>query len=257
LETRAEEVQMIRKLAGLGIATAVALGVIPTEVTAGMACPIALPEADQPVALDPADFMDGIDNPLFPLEPGSRWVYRELDPEGKVHEVTVTVTARTRDIAGISATVVHDKVSAQSEFVENTFDWYAQDVCGNVWYLGENTKEYEEGVVVSTEGSWEHGVGGAYAGVIMPANPQVGQAYREEYLAGEAQDQASVLSVEEQAQVPAGHFTDVVLTKGFTPLHRRVLEYKLYAPGVGVVLAMGISGGSDIERLISFEAPEA
>ena len=122
-----------------------------------------------------------------------------------------------------------------------------------MWYLGENTKEYEGGVVVSTAGSWEHGVDGASAGVTMPANPQLGQAYREEYRAGQAEDQAAVLSVDEQAQVPAGHFKDVVLAKGFTPLHRRVLEYKLYSPGVGPVLMFGVSGGSDVERLVSFE----
>jgi hypothetical protein len=99
-------------------------------------------------------------------------------------------------------------------------------------------------VAVSTAGSWEHGVDGAMAGVVMPGEPQVGQSYREELYAGEAEDQGEILSLAQQAQVPAGHFTDVLLTEESTPLHKRVLEYKLYAPGVGPVLVFGVSGGS-------------
>ncbi|MGH2673020.1 MAG: hypothetical protein ACRDHC_08590, partial [Actinomycetota bacterium] len=132
---------------------------------------------------------------------------------------------------------------------------YAQDSCGNVWYLGENTKEYENGEVVTTAGSWEHGVDGATAGVIMPADPQVGLTYRQEYYAGEAEDAGEVMSLDEQAQVPFGHFRDVLLTSDFTPLQRRVLEYKLYARGIGPVLVMGVSGGSDREELLRFRAP--
>jgi len=148
-------------------------------------------------------------------------------------------------------------VSERGQLIENTFDWYAQDTCGNVWYLGENTKEYENGEVVTTAGSWEAGVDGAQAGVVVPADPQVGLTYRQEYYAGEAEDAAEILSLDEQAQVTFGHFRDVLLTKDFTPLHRRVLEYKLYAKGVGPVLALGISGGSDREELIRFTPPSA
>jgi hypothetical protein len=153
--------------------------------------------------------------------------------------------------------VVHDKVTERGNLVENTFDWYAQDACGNVWYLGENTKEYEDGVVVSTAGSWEAGVDGAQAGVIMPADPRVGLTYRQEYLAGEAEDAAEILSLDEQVQVPFGHFRDAVLIKEFTPLHPRLLEYKLYAKGVGVVLAIAVSGGSDREELMRMTPPPA
>jgi hypothetical protein len=167
----------------------------------------------------------------------------------------VTVTERTREILGIKATVVRDVVSERGELVEDTFDWYAQDVCGNVWYLGERTKEFEDGVVVSTEGSWEAGVGGAEAGVIVPADPQDGMAYRQEYLEGEAEDAGEVLSVAERAQVPFGAFRDVLLTKDLTTLHPRILEYKLYAPGVGPVLVLGVSGGAGREELLRFDAP--
>ena len=116
--------------------------------------------------------------------------------------------------------------------------------------MGENTKEYEHGVVVSTAGSWEAGVDGAQPGVIMPAEPQVGLTYRQEYYAGEAEDAAEILSLNEQAQVPFGHFRDAVLVKEFTPLHPRILEYKLYARDVGMVLAIAVSGGSDREELM-------
>jgi hypothetical protein len=185
------------------------------------------------------------------MRPGSRWVYRETDAGDARQKVVVTVTPRTRLIAnGITARVVHDAVTEAGSPVEITDDYYAQDRCGNIWYLGENTKEYEEGVVVSTAGSWEAGVDGAQAGVVMPADPQVGLTYRQEYLAGEAEDAAEILSLDEQAQVPFGHFRDAVLVKEFTPLHPRVLEYKLYAKGVGVVLAIAVSGGSDREELV-------
>jgi hypothetical protein len=214
-----------------------------------------LPQGSEPVTLDPADFVAEIDNPYWPMAPGTQWVYRETDAEGADQTVTVTVTSRTRDISGVTATVVHDLVTDHGDRVENTFDWYAQDVCGNVWYLGENTKEYENGVVVSTAGSWEHGVDGAFAGVIVAGDPQPGIAYRQEYYAGEAEDAGAILSIEEQVQVAFGHFRDVLLTKDFTLLHARVLEYKFYAPGVGPVLAMTISGGSDREELIDFTPP--
>ncbi len=246
---------MLSRLQGIVAAFVLAAVVLPAGVASAGTCPVTLPQGSDPVALDPADFVGEIDNTHWPMAAGAQWVYRESDPGGDAQEVKVTVTSRTRDIAGIQATVVHDKVTAQGELVENTFDWYAQDVCGNVWYLGENTKEYEDGQVVSTAGSWEHGVDGAMAGVVVPAGPQVGMTYRQEYYAGEAEDAAEILSLDEQAQVPAGHFVDVLLTKDFTPLHPRILEYKLYAPGVGPVLVFGVSGGSDREALISYTVP--
>jgi hypothetical protein len=246
---------MNRRLAVLSIAIGLAMGTLPAGIALAGTCPITLPQGSDPVTLDPADFVTQIDNPYWPMAPGSKWVYRESDIKGSAVRVDVTVTSRTRQISGIAATVVHDKVSDHGELIENTFDWYAQDECGNLWYLGENTKEYENGKIVSTEGSWEHGVNGAFAGVVVPADPQVGMSYRQEYYAGEAEDVASILSVDEQAQVPFGHFRDVLLTKDFTTLERRVLEYKLYARGVGPVLVLGISGGSDREDLIHFNAP--
>ena len=238
--------------ATLSVALLVVAGMLQGGIASAGNCPVSLPQGSEAVTLDPADFVDRIDNPFLPFLPGARSIYRETDAEGARQRVKVTVTDRTRAIEGIDATVVHDKVTERGALVENTFDWYAQDVCGNVWYLGENTKEYEDGEVVSTEGSWEHGVDGAMAGVVMPADPQVGLAYRQEYYAGEAEDRGEIASLDEQAQVPFGHFRDVLMTRDTTPLQPRVLEYKFYAEGIGVVLAVGISGGSDREELLRF-----
>ena len=208
----------------------------------------ALPEGAEPVELDPAEFTTEIDNPYWPMAPGSRWVYREGDAR-----VVVTVTRKTRRIAnGIEARVVRDVVTEDGEPVEITDDWYAQDRDGNVWYLGEETKEYENGKATSTHGSWEAGRDGAQAGVIMPAEPTVGLGYRQEHYAGEAEDRGRVLSVDEQAEVPLGHYTGVLLTKDYTPLEPKVLEYKLYAKGIGPVLVLGASGGAAREELVSF-----
>jgi hypothetical protein len=211
-----------------------------------------LPQGSEPFPLDPADFVAQIDNPYWPMTPGSTWIYRETDAEGSEQRVEVTVTGETKDILGIQATVVHDVVSEGGEIVEDTYDWYAQDRFGNIWYLGEDTKEYENGEVVSTEGSWEAGVGGALAGVLVPGHPSVGLAYRQEYLAGEAEDAGEVLSLDEQVSVPSGSFTDVLMTKDWTPLDPDILEHKFYAPGIGPVLAIDVSGGSGREELVEF-----
>jgi hypothetical protein len=219
----------------------------------GSAAAASLPQGAEPVDLNPADFSVEIDNPYWPMRPGSRWVYRERDGEGGVQRVVVTVTEETKRIAnGIEARVVHDVVSRGGEPVESTDDWYAQDSAGNVWYLGERTAEYENGEVVSRAGSWEAGVDGAQPGVIMPAEPRPGLAYRQEYYAGEAEDRAKVLSLSEQAEVPFGHFSDVLLTKDLVPLEPDVLEYKLYAPGIGPVFTLDVSGASGREELIRY-----
>ncbi len=247
---------MNRKLAGAGIAVMLLIGGLQGGIaTAAAACPRPLPQGSDPVTLDPADFIAQIDNPYLPFLRGAKWVYRETDPTGSSQKITVTVTTHSKQILGIAAIVVHDVATEKGHLVENTYDWYAQDTCGNVWYLGENTKEFENGKVVSTAGSWEAGVDGAQPGVVMPADRQVGLSYRQEYYAGEAEDAAEILSLVEQAQVPFGHFRDVLLTKETTPLHRRALEYKLYAQGIGVVLALSISGGSDREELVRFTPP--
>lgn len=240
---------MRRALAGMAAACVVLAGTGAAVTQAA-----GLPQGSEPVALDPAAFTTTITNPYMPLSPGTRWVYRERNAGGGPElRVTVTVTSRLRRVAGVTARVVHDVVRTRGgALVEDTYDWYAQDRAGNVWYLGEDTKEFSRGRVVSTEGSWETGVRGAQAGIAMPADPRPGLAYRQEHLEGEAEDAARVLSTDEQVEVPQGLFSGALLTKDLTPLQPKLVEYKLYARGVGLVLAVDVSGGSDREELLSF-----
>ena len=140
--------------------------------------------------------------------------------------------------------MVRDTVSEDGLLVEDTFDWYAQDADGNVWYLGEETAEFEDGQLASREGSFEAGVDGALPGVVMPADPTAGLEYRQEYYAGEAEDNGAVLATGQQVEVPQGHFDDALLTADTNALEPEVLEYKLYAPDVGLVLTLDVSGGA-------------
>jgi hypothetical protein len=213
-----------------------------------------LPQGSEPVELNPADFTTEIDNPYWPMGVGSRWVYDEIDEEGKVLKVEVTVTDRTKQIAkGVEARVVRDVVSEDGEPVEVTDDWYAQDAEGNIWYLGEDTAEYENGKVVTRAGSFEAGVDGAQPGVIMPANPQDGMTYRQEYYAGEAEDEGEILSLNQQVAVPFGRFTDALMTRDTNPLEPKVNELKFYAEGVGPVLTLDIGTvGGGREELVSY-----
>ena len=214
-----------------------------------------LPQGSEQVDLNPADFTTKIDNPYWPMQPGSRWVYHETDQEGADQRVVVTVTQRTKKIAnGIEARVVRDVVSdtKSGEPVEITDDWYAQDSDGNIWYMGEATAEYENGKIVTRAGSFEAGVDGAQPGIIMPAKPEVGQTYRQEYYKGKAEDEGEIVSLDAQAEVPFGHFDPAVMTQDTNPLEPKVLEFKFYAKDVGPVLAVSVSGGSDREELLSY-----
>ncbi|MDQ3915638.1 MAG: hypothetical protein M3323_09975 [Actinomycetota bacterium] len=214
-----------------------------------------LPQGSEPVELDPADFTAEIDNPYWPMEPGTRWTYREIDEEGNKLRVVVVVTTRTKKIAnGITARVVRDTVTEDGELIEDTFDWYAQDGAGNVWYLGEDTAEFEDGRITTREGSFEAGVDGALPGIVMPADPLPGMKYRQEYYEGDAEDNGEILSLDEMAEVPLGRFTGVLLTKDTSSIEPDVLEYKLYAQGIGPVLVLGVSGGGGREELVKMDA---
>jgi hypothetical protein len=217
-----------------------------------------LPQGDEEVEIDPGEFTAEIDNRFWPMTPGTRWTYRETEPEGENLDVVVIVTTETRQLAnGVTARVVRDTVTQDGEIIEDTFDWYAQDSAGNVWYMGEDTAEFEDGEMVSAAGSWEAGVDGALPGIIIPANPAPGMSYRQEYYAGEAEDNGQVLSIEEMVDVTVGHFDNVLMTKDTTSLEPDVLEYKLYAPEVGPVLVLGVSGGGGQEELVLIDqAPD-
>jgi len=172
-------------------------------------------------------------------------------------EYTVTFLPKVRlEILVGDATIrlVRDAVTERGRAVEITKDWYAQDKAGNVWYLGEDTKEYRNGKVTTTKGSFEAGIDGAQPGIAMPAAPQPGLTYRQEYYAGQAEDKAQVMSIDQQAEVPFGHFTDVLMTRDTVPLEPKINQFKLYARGVGPVLSITVSGGSGREELVRFVA---
>jgi hypothetical protein len=211
-----------------------------------------LPQGTTPSKLDPSKFTIQIDNPYWPIKPGSHWVYREVEG-GETQRVDVKVTDKTKVLSGVTARIVHDQVTRKGQVVEDTYDWYAQDSDGNIWYLGEDTKEYENGKLKSTEGSWAYGVDGAQPGVVVPADPKQGMRYREEYYAGHAEDAAEVLNVGSQVQVPYGRFENAMLTRNFSSLESTVEEMKLYARDVGPVMELLVSGGSGRTELLSFE----
>jgi hypothetical protein len=204
------------------------------------------------VTFDPpfvaTNFQTGVNHPYFPLEPGTIRRY-EGETEDGLETVDVEVLAMTREVAGVTATVVRDRVYLDGDLVEDTFDWYAQDQEGNVWYLGEDSKEIENGEVVNSDGSWETGVDGALAGVIMPANPAVGQAYYQEFYEGEAEDRGKVLAIDESVSVPGGSYSGCIKTEDTTPLEPEVLEYKYYCEGVGVVLEEDLEEDASIELM--------
>jgi hypothetical protein len=185
--------------------------------------------------IDPADFTTTIDNEYFPLKPGTTFVY-----EGGAERDEFVVTSDTKKVMGVECVVVLDKAWEDGKLIERTYDWHAQDKEGNVWYFGEDTKEYKNGKVVTSKGSWEAGVDGAKPGIIMQAHPKVGQSYRQEYYPGEAMDMAKVLSLNESVAVPYGSYDHALETKEWTPLEPGLVEHKYYAPGVGFVAGGGL-----------------
>ena len=201
--------------------------------------------------IDPANFVDVIANPYLPFKPGTRWVH-EGEAEGETERTEVVVTGERRDIQGISATVVRDTVHVAGELVEDTFDWYAQDSDGNVWYLGEDSTSYEEDGTTSKEGSWEYGVDGALPGVVMPGDPAPGDSYRQEYYSGEAEDLGEVLRVGETRTIALGAYTDVVVTEDWNPLDPETIDNKYYAPGVGLIFSEHAAGPAEFEELVEF-----
>jgi hypothetical protein len=203
-----------------------------------------------PVLPPPGDFVSRIDNKYFPLRPGTTFLFRGSE-EGKPRRVSVFVTHKTKMILGIRATVVLDQVLAGRKPEEKTFDWYAQDKHGNVWYLGEDSSDFVDGRWVRSDGSWEAGVKGAKPGIVMKANPRVGIVYRQEYYAGHAEDMARVMSRNRSVTVAYGNFEHALETSEWTPLERGVLEHKYYVRGVGNVRTIMVKGGSEEEGLVS------
>jgi hypothetical protein len=201
-------------------------------------------------SIDPANFVQTIDNPYWPLEPGTIYTYEGVRGATPQTDVEV-VTHQTKVILGIPSTVVRDTVSEHGAPVERTFDWYAQDKEGNVWYMGEDSFELRGGRFVKASDSWKSGVDGAQPGIIMPANPQPGEAYRQEYYPpGEALDEARVLNMNGSVRVPYGSFNALLVTSERSPLEPQT-EQKYYALGLGEVEERVVQGHHEVFRLVS------
>jgi hypothetical protein len=221
-----------------------------TSATSSSASNLAPIHGKYSPSIDPANFVATIDNPYWPLKPGTAFHYegvrgttRQTDDEVVTHE--------TKQILGITSTVVRDTVSEHGAPVERTFDWYAQDRQGNVWYMGEDSFELKNGQFVKASDSWESGVDGAQPGIIMPANPQPGDAYRQEYYPpGEALDEARVLRLNGSVKVPYGLFSGVLVTSERSPLEPQT-EQKYYARGIGEVEERVVAGHHEEFQLVS------
>ncbi len=201
--------------------------------------------------LDPAQLSPEITNELMPFPVGATWSLEAVGDEG-TEVIEIEVLAETREVFGATVRVVRDTASIDGEVIEDTYDWYAQDPDGNVWYMGEDTHEFENGVPVSDAGSWEAGVDGALPGVVMLGDPDLGHIYRQEYLVGEAEDIGEVVSVDEEVTVPAGTFSRCLKTRDRSAVEADLDEFKYYCAGVGNVLT---DEGDVQEQLIEYAVP--
>jgi hypothetical protein len=228
------------------VALAAALGTLAAASGASSETTIPPPPPLPP----PSDFVAQIDNRYFPLSPGTTFRYTGRENDQPATD-TVVVTRTQRTILGIHARVVLDRTTVGGKPSEKTFDWYAQDKRGNVWYLGEDAFDYVHGHWVRADDSWETGVDGAQAGIIMEAHPKVGDVYRQEYYPGHAEDVGDVLSLHASITVPYGSFDHVLQTKEWTQLEPGVVDNKEYAPGVGEVAERTVRGGNDFLELVT------
>ena len=201
--------------------------------------------------INPNDFSTRIDNPFFPLVPNTTYVYVGTK-DGSAARDEFQVTRRTKVIMGVTCREVRDRGFVDGVLAEDTLDWFAQDNHGNVWYFGEDTKEFDaNGNVISTEGSWQAGVNGAQPGIVMEADPRVGDTYQQEFSAGIAEDMATVLALNKTVNVPFGSFKDCLETEEFTPLEPGAIEHKFYARGVGFIQSVALKGGRERLELVT------
>jgi hypothetical protein len=216
----------------------------------GILATLALGAGTTSAAAPPAKggFVSRITNPYMPLTPGSRWVYTGVK-DGQSQRDVVTVTHGTKRILGIEATVVTDVATHGITVLERTTDWFAQDVHGNVWYLGEQTAAYENGQV-DHSGSWQAGVDGARPGIVMTAHPQVGDTHRQEFLKGEAEDQYWLVDLAQRVRTPFVTTSHAVLTLEWTRLEPGVIDRKYYVRGIGLVAELSAQGQRETARLV-------
>ena len=201
--------------------------------------------------LDPSNFVATVDNPYYPLPVGRVMVYQGTR-DGVAQTDTVTVTRATKVIEGVRAVVVRDVATdTHHRTLEATLDWFVQDKQGNVWYLGEGTKAYDPDGSVDTSGSWTAGVNGAKPGLIMEAHPKIPDAYRQEYLKGQAEDTAWIVGTGGSATVPYGTVHNTVRSLEVTVLEPDVVDEKIYAPGLGIVSERSLAGPQEVAKLVS------
>ena len=246
LDERKEEIMVKLVAAAIVVAAAATVAVSsPWESSARSAS-----GTSYEPALDPADFSTTIDNPYFPLPVGRTLVYRGVK-DGQTQEDRVTVTDRTKTVAeGITARVVTDVATHDGQLLEKTSDWYAQDDEGNVWYLGETTAAYLPSGKVDTSGSWEAGVHDAEPGLVMEANPQIPDAYRQDFLSGQAEDTAWVVDTSGSLTVPDGTFKNVLTSLEATRIEPGGYDRKVYAPGVGMIREEALTGATEYAELV-------
>ena len=219
----------LRPLLGIAVVAAVSLGGSQAK--------------EEPIV--PSNFSATVAHPYFTLTPGKTFVYKGGEELNKV-----TVLDKTKVVMGVKTRVVWDRVWRKGELIEETYDWYAQDKGGSVWYFGEDSRELKGGKVVSRHGSWEAGINGAQPGVVMQADPKPGEPYRQEYLKGEAEDMGQVLGVNERVKVPAGEFKDCVKTKDWSAIEKDSVEHKYYSKEVGNVVLETEDGDTKRSELI-------
>ena len=229
---------------------AVAGAAVLTAVTLLSTGPLKAPAK---AAVNPDNFVRHVTNPFFPLKPGTLLVYRGIK-DGQLQTDRVFVTFRTKTILGVRTTVVQDIARHRSRVLEKTFDWYAQDKQGNVWYFGENTKAFENGHV-DTSGSWKAGVNGTRPGIIMESDPRPPDAYRQEFQRGEAEDMAWVINRGGQITVPYGRVGPKLVTLEFTRLEPDVVDRKVYARGFGIVREISMTGARETTELTRVKRP--
>src|SRR5712671_875683 len=196
--------------------------------------------------IDPANFVTTIDNPYFPLVPGTTFIYEDHFG-GSLMRDEFAVTHNTRVLDGVTCVEVHDSVFTNGALTEDTLDWFAQDRDGNVWYFGENTQELEDGLITTIDGTFMAGVNGDKPGIVMKTHPAIGDFYRQEFSLANAEDFADTLSLTESVTVPAGTFHNCLKSQETTPLETDLLEHKFFAPGVGNVLTVDATTGDRVE----------
>jgi hypothetical protein len=236
-------------LAGEGVSTA-ATTATTTRAAPVCALPVFGPGPAYHPTIHPADFSPDVTNPWFPLPVGRTYVYTGVK-DGKRSLDIVVPSRRTRVVGGVRARVVEDRLYLAGVLEERTSDYYAQDRCGNVWYFGEDTAELDRhGNVINTEGSWHSGVDGAEPGVFMQASPQIGRRFRQEYLAGQAEDTFKVVDLSAHISVPFGTFGSALRTREHSALEPDVVDAKYYVAGVGEVFEGALSGPRETLRLV-------